>query len=184
MNGIKISLVAAALAVFALGCANQHQIIEFTPAQKKLDLEPRAPAEISERSPEELSAEGYTKIGFLTVTRVISVCYETCERVEHEHDTATVLLEEAGRRGGELVVLVRHNEEFTRDVKKEGECLEHYSHHGTGPNFMPLGAEDAVVPSEPQAGPHPHEVCTHFEEIHGHENFAESSGSVWRKDSP
>ena len=168
----RSGLAALVFVVVVGGCAsNKHESIVFEPTAEGR-FSKRGPAAISDRSSEALVADGYVQIGMVSVVRVVSICYESCERVEHEQTCTGTLLEVAGRRGGDLVVLERDEQSFTEPVHKRGGCIESYVHdQGAGPRGH------GVV-----TGPLAASVCTQFEALHGHETFVVSSGTVWRAD--
>lgn len=159
-------------------CAGRHQAIEYTPFGEQAHRARKQPAEWSERSSELLAAEGYVPIGTLTVIRVTSICYETCKSIEHRKDATATLLAEAGKRGGDLVVLDMDNLETSREVEKQGRCLESYIEDRTIEVYIPpVGtAGNRFEPVTRRA-----EVCTKFAMLHGHETFHQSAGVVWRR---
>jgi hypothetical protein len=128
---------------------------------------------------EQLLAEGYVPIGALTIIRVTSICYETCKLIEHQNGATATLLAAAGKRGGDLVVLQKDDVETTRDVMKQGQCLESYIEDRTVDVYIsPVGgAGNRYEPVHRSA-----EVCTKFQMLHGHETFQQSSGVVWRRE--
>jgi hypothetical protein len=169
----------AAWMMLVSACAGRHQTIEYTPLGEHEYRTRKQPAVLSERSPEQLAAEGYVPIGSIAVLRVASICYETCKVIEHRQGTTAALLAEAGQRGGDLVVLEKDNVETTRDVAKQGPCLESYIEDRPIETFVPPvgGAGNRYVPV-----PRSVEVCTEFAMLHGHETFQQSAGVVWRRE--
>lgn len=160
-------------------CAGRHQTIEYTQISEQQYRGRKQPAELSDRLPEQLAAAGYVPIGTVTVIRVTSICYETCKKIEHQQSSTATLLTEAGKRGGDLVVLEHDNLETTRDVEKQGRCLESYIEDRAIETYVPPvgGAGNHFEPEARSA-----EVCTKFAMLHGHETFQQSSGVVWRRE--
>lgn len=171
--------VVATWLMLGSACAGRHQTIGYTPLDEHEYRRRKQPAELSERSSEQLAADGYVPIGTMSVIRVTSVCYETCKRIKHRQGATATLQAAAGKRGGDLVVLGNDNLETTRDVEKPGKCLESYIED------RPI---EVYIPPVGTAGnrfepvPHKVEVCTKFEVRHGHESFQQSSGMVWRRE--
>jgi hypothetical protein len=159
-------------------CAGRHQTIEYTPIGKRDHAARKQPAELSELSSEQLLAQGYVPIGTMTVIRVTSICYETCKLIEHRQGPTDTLLAAAGKRGGDLVVLGHDDLETTRDVQKQGKCLESYMEDRIVEVYVPpVGtAGNRWEPVHRSV-----EVCTEFVMLHGHETFQQSSGVVWRR---
>jgi hypothetical protein len=160
-------------------CAGRHQIIEYAPLGQHEYSARKQPAGLSDRSSQQLEAEGYAPIGTMTVIRVTSICYETCKRIEHRQGVTDTLLAAAGKRGGDLVVLERDGLETTRVVEKQGRCLESYIEERTVEVYVPPvgGAGNRFEPV-----PRTAEVCTKFVTLQGHETFQQSSGVVWRRE--
>lgn len=176
--------VSCALAVtwLVLGsaCAGRHQTVEFASIDDHRHRAREHPAELSERSPDELATEGYVPIGAMTVIRVTSICFETCEKIEHRGGVTDTLLSEAGKRGGDLVVLEHDALETTHDVEQQGRCLESYiAEHEVEYYVPPVGGAGNHWKPEARNV----EVCTEFEVRHGHETIQQSSGVVWRRGS-
>jgi hypothetical protein len=171
--------VLAAWMMLQSACAGRHQIIEYDPFGKQKYRARQHPAELSDRSSEQLLAEGYVPIGALTIIRVTSICYETCKLIEHQNGATATLLAAAGKRGGDLVVLQKDDVETTRNVMKQGQCLESYIEDRTVDVYIsPVGgAGNRYEPVHRSA-----EVCTKFQMLHGHETFQQSSGVVWRRE--
>lgn len=168
---VRCRLVGLVIVVALGGCASQHESIVFQPAVEGR-FSKRGPARLTDQSAVALEAAGYVELGTLSVVRVVSICYETCELVEHEQTCTDTLLEAAGEVGGDVVVLERDEESFTEPVSKRGGCIESYVHdQGAGPRG---GGE--------VSGPLAASVCTQFEALHGHETFVVSAGTVWRAD--
>jgi hypothetical protein len=169
----------AACLLLGSACAGRHQVIEYTPISTQKVRARHQPAAESERSPDQLVGEGYVPIGTMAVIRVTTICYETCKRIDHRDDATATLLAAAGKRGGDLVVLEHDNLETTRDIQKQGRCLESYIEERTVEVYVPPvgGAGNRYEPVRRSA-----EVCTRFELLHGHETFQQSSGVVWRRE--
>jgi hypothetical protein len=172
--------LAAVWLVLGCACAGRHQTIEYASMDDHRHRAREHPAELSELSPEQLAVEGYVPIGVMTVIRVTSICFETCKKIEHRQSVTDTLLTEAGKRGGDLVVLEHDKLETTHDVEEQGRCLESYIEERTVGEYVPPvgGAGNRWEPEERSV-----EVCTEFEVRHGHETFQQSSGVVWRRES-
>jgi hypothetical protein len=167
----------AACLLLGSACAGRHQAIEYTPIGTQKYRARKQPAVQTERSPEQLIAQGYVPIGTMAVIRITTICYETCKLIEHRDGATATLLAAAGKRGGDVVMLEHDNLETTRDVQKQGRCLESYIEERTLDIYLPpIGGAGNRYETVPRSA----EVCTRFELLHGHETFQQSSGVVWR----
>ncbi len=166
-------LLSTAFIVWIAGCGagGRTQSSNFDAATDEHFSSRRQPAQISQAKGEELSKKGYLDIGRLSIDQVIRECWEDsrtgCEKKRHRQDATTELLEQAGDKGADIVVLIENNVEKISDLSKQGKCMQRTYDCRWQLNLGEVCAN----------------YCDHYHTVRGKRYTQKSSGTLWRKDS-
>lgn len=168
--------------------ATKKEEIDFKPVyQVKLNSRNKAALQTSQPS-EELRQKNYIKIGQLSAKYVYKACYDNAECDEKSHSTTPTkgLLAEAGKHGGDLVVLQINNSKKSGPTSKNGRCIRtetrqvpvHKCDYETICSGGSCYTRQTICHTEYVS----QTVCANWEKIFGTEYYTYSSGSVWRQD--
>lgn len=128
----------------------------------------------------DLRARGYVLLGDLTVDQVVERCdwgskiKEECRPVSHEKDSTADLMEEAARRGGELVWLGENRAERTRETGGT-RCIRTKTTYTLTTRSVTGGMEYERKTET---------VCREWEKYLLKDNVRRSSGILYRLDPP
>ena len=154
-----------------------------------LDFDPRGQqANPVTTSTKQLDDDDYVNLGQLSVKYVSKRCFpgEECSTETHQDNPTQRLLDEAGKRGGDLVKLSANNANGSGEAVKNGACIS------TTTQQVPYSVCDyeticqgtscytrqTICRTEYRS----QTVCTEWVKIYGTEYFQRSSASVWRLD--
>jgi ankyrin repeat protein len=176
----------AAISIFFLfivsGCAELagNRKIDFTPLVRgDFGARPQ-PAAISKEAGDVLLEEGYAKLGVIEVEHVIERCLPEgddvkCKPVSNADEHTADLLQEAARRGGDLVTLSKDRQRSTKEITRQGKCLYWTTvvRSSTVWNPAAMRYEWGTV-TERQ--------CSLFEKLSGKDDVLTSAGTIWRRE--
>lgn len=154
--------------------------VEFTPVIKKARYSSRPIVEITDRSDEDLKANGFVKIGIAEARMVIQRCIrengkEKCKDVPMKSDPTAEILREAAKKGGDLLVMIKDREE-TESFDEGRKCIRWTQDYGyryvynyaTGTSSLQFGRTQTR--------------CSQYESYTRTHSLVVSLGVVWRND--
>lgn len=146
------------------GCV-APKVVEYKPFHKKSFPSRKQPAELQERSTSEVLASGYLLIGYMDLRQNIKTCYVDGTCVQHSiaPPARTDLLQEAAKRGGDVVTILEERSIRERAVRTE--CTGFYSYTTT-------------VDGKPMV----HTSCLSYKSTEGTIEAKVSRALVWRYD--
>ncbi len=114
---------------FLSGCGGgpsfKKEIVNFHPLYEKEFSKRSSPARISSSSGDSLKQSGHFVMGTMAVEHTDRVCWEdsSCKTNTHNRTSTAVLAQEAGKKGGDLVILNKNNQQNVRNIQKYGACI-------------------------------------------------------------
>jgi hypothetical protein len=134
-----------------------------------LKFSPRsAPAKVTTESKDTLERNGYVRIGWISVVKVVKTCWNNkcnasfkCESVSPQEDYTKSIIELAPQYGGDLIVLVQDRSARVRDRQKVGKCTHH---------LKDFNSEGRVILW----------VCDAWATDYGNDCVNESQWDIWR----
>jgi len=160
--------------------------IVYKPAYK-VKLSSRESGKVGTQKPKDLAAQGFIRVGSISVEFVTRTCFPKkgrgpveCFDKSHSRSATERLLKEAAKRGGDLVTLSANNAVRSASTTMNGRCIRwepRYETRQVCRRYSDTGS-CAYYVSETYT----RQVCTQNEKIYGTQKFQRSSGSVFRKD--
>ncbi|MFH0977454.1 MAG: hypothetical protein V1874_16870 [Spirochaetota bacterium] len=180
---LKLFIFSVCLLLFA--ACSTTQTVRYTQLIDK-KFEPAAKdAEITKLPAEQLSAQGYVKIGEIYSEQVMKECYDSvfgskltdCSEHTFPENPTQALQKEAAQKGGHVVLLSRDNDISDREATKESGVCERErteTQYVNRPVSTAQGYKDNYVYEK-------RIICDKFKQLNGIQTVKISSGSVWRK---
>ncbi len=193
----RSAVVLAVLALLASGCAsNPTERVVFESAAKDIKLAPRAAAQPTSASREQLVADDHFEIGRLTVSHEIEQCEgadrdRNCKAIAHKEAPSRQLLREAAARGGDVVRFDKLDERKAATGTRQGKCLggRNVMQSVSVPTYeqdcrYTSGGIQTCSPRQTGSRMEQRSVfqCTSWETIAYAATTVTSSGGVWRRD--
>lgn len=193
----RSAVVLAFVALLASGCAsNPTERVVFESAAKDIKLAPRAAAQPTSASREQLAADDHFEIGRLTVSHEIEQCEgadrdRNCKAIAHKEAPSRQLLREAAARGGDVVRFDKLDERKAATGTRQGKCLggRNVMQSVSVPTYeqdcrYTSGGIQTCSPRQTGSRMEQRSVfqCTSWETIAYAATTVTSSGGVWRRD--
>jgi ankyrin repeat protein len=171
----KRLLVVVLVGAATFGCVSGKRttFVNFDPLGHGPASARSGPAEFTSATDDSLLSAGYAMIGAVASEQVAVRCYDdetvVCDTVCTVSEHLAGLLEEAGRRGGDLVSPTAKAWRSARPSVKRGDCLEQET---TTTTREWIQVTEYITETR----------CVRYEWIHGTEISLKSGGSLWRMD--